>query len=790
MSAVKREEQVVQDKEFNVIGKSVRRRDALAKVTGEATFTTDVKLPGMLYAKVLRSPYPHARIKRIDVSKAERLPGVKAVATHKNTSRERFNTSATMTFTVPHLQPVLDQYIFDDVVRYVGDEVAAVAAVSEEVARQALKLIEVEYEQLPAVYDPLEAMKEEAPDIHAGCHEGKNIPGEAVKIALGDVEKGFAESDLVIEESFKLPVQKQAQMETHSAVAQVTPEGTITVWSTTQTPHPTRMILSKVFDMPNSKIRVLNPPYVGGGFGVRIGCSAKAEPIAVALAMMAKRPVKIVYSREEDFIASDTRHGGYARVKLGVKKDGTFHALDIKGVLNGGAYCSFSSEVPGVMGTMTLAIYRIPNENFVGYPVYTNTTPCGAMRGFGNPQGNFPLESVVDMAAEQLGMDPLQLRLKNIMKAGEPWCLPYSCSSTGLAECIEKGAESIGWERRGKFNKAGATKVRGIGMGVGTHVSNSWPFCVDYDNAYITIEQDGSVQLATGVPDIGTGTSTSLPQIAAEVLGVELDKVNITFGDTANTPFDIGSHASRTLYAAGTAVIAAAKDARKQVLEYASELLDTPAERLALKNSTVFVAALGLTDSCSGSGVCQAGSGKRTSVTLQEVAAHAHLHNKQFIGVGRIVPPNSPPWEAHFAEVEVDLSTGQVRVIKLAAAHDVGKAIHPQIVEGQIEGGVLQGIGYALSEEIKYNDKGKQQNYSFHNYFLPTAEDVPEIDAIIVESNDPQGPFGAKGIGETGLVPTAPAIANAVYDATGVRFTEIPMTEERVFFGLRNRKKC
>lgn len=790
MSAVKREEQVVQDKEFNVIGKSVRRRDALAKVSGEATFTTDVKLPGMLYAKVLRSPYPHARIKNIDVSRAERLPGVKAVATYKNTPRNSFSTTANMTFTVPHMQAVLDQYIFDDVVRYVGDEVAAVAAVSEEVARQALKLIEVEYEQLPAVYDPLEAMKEEAPDIHPGCHDGKNIPGEIIRVAMGDIEKGFAESDLVIEEMFKLPVQKQAQMETHSAVAQVTPEGTITVWSTTQTPHPARMILSKIFDVPNSKIRVLNPPYVGGGFGVRIGCSAKAEPIAVALAMMTKRPVKMVYSREEDFIASDTRHGGYARAKLGVKKDGTFHALEIKGVLNGGAYCCFSTEIPGVMGTMALSVYRIPNENFVGHCVYTNTTPAGAMRGYGNPQGNFPLESVVDMAAEQLGMDPLQLRLKNIMKAGEPWCLPYPCSSTGLAECIEKGAESIGWERRGKFNKAGATKVRGIGMGVGTHVSNSWPFCVDYDNAYITIQQDGSIHLATGVPDIGTGTSTSLPQIAAEALGVELDKVNITFGDTASTPFDIGSHASRTLYAAGTAVIAAAKDARKQVLEYAAELLGAPAERLDLKNSTVFVAAQGHADSCSGSGVCQVGSGERTSITLRELAGHAHLHNKQFIGVGRTVPPNSPPWEAHFAEVEVDLSTGQVRVIKLAAAHDVGKAIHPQIVEGQIEGGVLQGIGYALSEEIKYNDKGKQQNYSFHNYFLPTAEDVPEIDAIIVESNDPKGPFGAKGIGETGLVPTAPAIANAVYDATGVRFTEIPMTEERVFFGLRNKRKC
>lgn len=759
--------------DFDIVGKSVRRRDAFEKVTGEAVFSTDVKLPGMLYAKVLRSPYPHAKIKKIDISKAEQLPGVKAVAYYGNTPRIKFNTSATMTFTVPHLEPVLDQYVFDDIVRYVGDEVAAVAAVSEEIAQQALKLIEVEYEELPAVYDPLEAMKEEAPHIHTGCKEGKNIPGDIVKIDMGDVEQGFAESDLVIEEMFKVPVQKQVQMETQAAVAQVSREGDITVWSTTQTPHPTRMILSRAFGVPHSKIRVLNPPYVGGGFGVRIGCSAKAEPIAVALAMLAKRPVKVVYTREEDFIASDTRHGGYVWAKLGVKKDGTFHALDLKGVLNAGAYCSFSCETPGVLGAMTLSVYRIPHQKYFGHSVYTNTTPAGAMRGFGNPQGIFALESVVDMVAEKLNIDPLELRLKNIMQVGDPWCLPYPCGATGMAECIEKGAKSIGWDRRGKLNKQGATKVRGIGVAIGSHVSNSWPFCVDYDNAYVTIQQDGSVQVACGVPDIGTGTTTTLPQLAAEELGVRFDMVNMTFGDTASTPFDIGSHASRTLYAAGTAVVAAAKDAKQQVLEYAADLLDVPAEKLDMKDSEVFVA--------------QGSDEKR--ISLKEIAYHAHLRNKQFIGVGRIVPPNSPTWEAHFAEVEVDLQTGQVKVIKLVGAHDVGKAINPAICEGQIEGGLAMGLGYALSEEIRYNDKGKQQNKSISTYFLPTAEDMPEVEAILVESNDPSGPFGAKGVGETGLVPTAPAIANAVYNATGIRFTEIPLTEERVFFALRNNKK-
>lgn len=766
-------------KTFNVVGKSVRKTDAVEKATGKATFTTDLNFPGMLYAKVLRSPHPHARIKSIDVSEAEKLPGVKAVATWRNTPREIFNTSATMTFTVPHLTPVLDQYIFDNVVRYVGDEVAAVAAVSEQVAEAAVKLIKVDYEILPAVYDPLEAIAPEAPVIHESEH-GKNMSGEKTKLGMGNIEKGFAECDVIIEETFKVPVQKQAQLETQAAVAQVSPDGRITVWSTTQTPHPTKMILAKIFRVPQSKVRVLNPPYVGGGFGVRIGLSAKAEPIAVALAQLTGKPVKIVYSREEDFIASDTRHGGYVTVKLGAKKDGTFHALKVESILNGGAYCSFGAEVPGVLGATGMSVYRIPHQSYCGFTAYTNRTPAGAMRGFGNAQGMFSIESVVDMIGEKLDIDPLELHLKNIMKVGDPWCLPYSCSSTELAKCIEEGAQSIGWERRGKLNQPGATRLRGIGMGVGTHVSNSWPFCVDYDNAYITIQQDGSVMLSVGVPDIGSGTITSLPQIAAEILNVGMDRINMTFADTLTTPFDIGSHASRTLYAAGTAVVAAAQDVRKQILEYASDLLDTAAEQLDIQEGVIFVQGQPLSE-CAGSGVCVNGKERITSITLEDVAYHAHLRNKQFIGIGRTVPPNAPPWHAHFAEVEVDTETGEVHVIKLAAAHDCGRAINPQIVEGQIEGGALMGIGYAISEEIIVDKKGKPQQTSIHKYYMPTAADTPEIHAIIVESEDPTGPFGAKGVGECGMVPTAPAIANAVYNATGIRFTEIPLTQERVF---------
>lgn len=756
-------------KELSVVGKNVRKLDAVEKAMGVATFTTDIYLPGMLYGRVLRSPHPHAKIINIDTSKAEQYPGVKAVICHKNTSRVKFNTSASTVYTIPPLEPVYDQYIFDTMVRYVGDEVAAVAAVSEKVAEEALKLIEVEYELLPAVYDPLEAMKPEALDLHGQCKDGKNIPGEIVHIKMGDVEKGFAEADYVFEHTFKLPVQKQAQMETHAAVAQVSVDGRITVWSTTQTPHPSRMILASIFGLPDSKVRVLNPPYIGGGFGVRIGLSAKAEPIAVALAMQAKKPVKVVYDRQEDFVASDTRHSGYVTVKTGVNKDGTFTARKLSSYLNTGAYCSFGAETPGVLGAVGLSAYYCPNQQYDGHSVYTNTTPAGAMRGFGSPQAMFAIESHTDIIAEELNIEPIELRLKNIMRVGKPWVLPYACQTSGLEECISKGLASIGWERKGKADNSG-TKKRGIGMAIGTHVSNSWPFCIDYSNAYVNILQDGSVQLSVGVPDMGTGTITTLAQMAAEVLGVSIERVGVTFADTESTPFEIGSHASRTCYTSGIAVVAAANDAKQQMLEFAAKLLEVATDDLKMENDSV----------------CSI-SNPEKSMSHGELALKAHQNFKQFIGVGRIIPENAPPWLAHFAEVEVDTETGQIKIIKLVAAHDVGRAMHPQIVEGQLEGGLAQGIGYALSEDIKYNDKGKQLHDSFAKYMLPTAVDIPEMEAIIVESPDPTHPFGVKGVGEAGLIATAPAIANAIYDAVGIRFFEIPITEEKLYKALQKK---
>lgn len=749
------------------VGKPLPRIDSLEKATGTATFTTDLKLPGMLHAKVLRSPYPHARIVSIDTTEAEALPGVRAVATYKNTSGCRFNSSCSEAN--PPAVPVEDEQIFNQELRYVGDEVAAVAADTEYIASQALALIRVEYEELPAVFDPLEAMNPEAPPVHT-CFIGNNIAGMA-KLPMGDLEKGFAESDVILEERFHLPVVKHCQLETQAAVADYSVSGNLTVWSTTQSPHPLKNLLAKIFDLPASRVRVSNPPYIGGGFGSHVGMSGKAEPIAAALAILSGRPVRFVYDRKEDFIASTTRHSGYVTVKLGAKQDGTFQALYLNAVLNTGAYASAGPDVTAVLGVTNISIYQIPNVCYDGLCVYTNTTTAGAMRGFGNPQGNFAVESTVDMMAEKLGIDPVELRLKNVMTPYAPWLPPYPCATCGLAECMEKGAEKIGWSDRDRLAEHGKTgKVRGIGMAAGTHVSNSWPFAVEFDNAYLTVMEDGSANLAVGVPDMGQGIATTLSQVAASALGITMDQVSIVFGDTASTPYDIGSHASRTLYSAGTAVVAAGRDAKQKILEFAAEHLKEEIGNLTLEN-----------------GIITAGGEPR--MTLKEAAHFIHRANRQIIGIGQTVPFNAPPWHAHFAEVEVDLETGQVEVLRIAAAHDVGRAINPDIVEGQIHGSVLQGIGYALSERIEYDKKGKQAQDSFHKYYLPTMLETPDIDVILVETNEPSGPFGAKGVGECGLVPTAAAIANAVYNATGIRFHEIPMTEEKVLKALKDKEK-
>jgi xanthine dehydrogenase molybdenum-binding subunit len=749
------------------VGKNIPRFDGHDKATGRGLYTADIYLPHMLHAAVLRSPYAHAKIISIDVSEAEKMDGVVAVATKDTTTDKLFNTSATMVTTNPGAEPVLDQQIFPEVVRYVGDEVAAVAAETEEIAKEALKKIKVVYEELPAVYNALEAMKDGAPQVQPDISPGNNLCETIVKIRQGDVDAAWEEGEVFAEHIMYLPRVKQAQLETHGAVASYNPDGRLKVYSTTQTPYPTKMILAHIFEIPSAKIQVLNPPYVGGGFGVRIGISGKAEIIASALSILAKRPVKYIYSREEDFLASDTRHGGQIKCRLAAKKDGTFVALDTEAILNTGAYATFGVELLGVCGACgTAGTYRIPNLRYDGYPIYTNQQTAGAFRGFGTPQGTFAVERCVDSIALQLGMDPLELRYKNLTQVGDDWWFPFPVTSTYMKECLEQSAESIGWkEKRGK--KQTGTIRRGVGIACGTHVSNASPFCVDYDAAYMRIESDGSLHVASSIPEIGPGVTTGLLQIAADTIGVPLETSRMVYGDTDAGPFDIGSHASRTLYAAGFLFVKMGNELKKQILDWAAKFLYVDVDRIDLVNGEIV-------------GNCDRSREHIKPVSLGTLAYEAHLRGKQFMVHGCEVPTNSLPWHAHAAEVEVDMETGMVKVLKVAAAHDVGVAINPVLVEGQIEGAVAMGVGYAIREEMTYEEGKGFYNDSYHKYMLPTMDEMPELDTIIVDAFDPAGPYGAKGIGECGVVPTAPAIVSAVEDAIGISFYEIPLTPGRV----------
>lgn len=759
------------------VGKNIPRNDGFDKATGLGQFTMDVSMPHMLYARVLRSPYAHAKVVKIDTSAAEALPGVVAVCTFENTTNKPFNTSATMVTTPRPAEPVRDQTIFTDEPKYIGDEIAAVAAETEAIAAEAIKRIKVEYEVLPAVYDPVEALKPDSPEVQPlyGNKEHHNVCGEIVRVTFCEhepyideaLERGFAQADVIVDADIKLPRVKQCQMEVHAAVASYKANGTLEIISTTQTPTPTKMIVAYAFDLPESKVRVRNPPYLGGGFGVRIGISGKAELLAAALSMKALRPVKMVYSREEDFIASDTRHGGYMHARLGAKKDGTFVALDTTAKLNTGAYCTFGVELLAVCGVCgTAGTYHIPYLRYMGYPVYTNQQTAGAFRGFGTPQGTAVVEACVDKLAKVLDMDPIRLRKMNTMKPDDKNFFPFSVGSVGTNECLDKAAAEIGWyEKRGKVQTG--NKRRGVGIACNTHVSNAAPFCVDYNAVNMIIEQDGSLRINTAIPEIGPGSTTALIQVACDLLGVPFETTTMIFGDSAAAPFDIGSHATRTLYSVSQVMEDAAAELKADILSYAAgkDFLDTDASALTLENGII--------------------SGNGKEMTLKALAYEAHLKGKQFLVSKCKVPDNSLPFAAQAAEVEVDMELGLVKVLKIAAAHDVGKVINPRLCEGQVEGGVLQGVGWAVREEMTYEEGKGFYNTGFHKYMLPTADDHPEIISILVESNDPKGTFGMKGIGEVGCIPTLPAIFSAVEDATGVRFEEAPLTPDRVLAGLK-----
>lgn len=745
--------------------------DSAAKVTGAAIFTDDLSFPGMLYGKILRSPVAHAKIVRVDTSKAAKLSGVKGVVTGKDIPDRLYGI-------VPKAR---DEYaLAKDKVRYIGDEVAAVCAIDPEIADEAIDLIEVEYEELPGVFDPLEAIKEGAPLVHDGV---KNNTSFSIRKEFGNVQKAFAESDHVFEDTFYSQAVNHAPLEPHAAIAKYDAlHGELTLWSSTQIPFFLRRNLASTLMIPENRVRVIKPK-VGGGFGQKIDMFAK-DFCAGWFAMHTGRPVKFVYEREEIFISTRQRHPMYITVKTGVKKDGTILAQDFKAHADGGAYNSTAPTMIALSCFFLMIPYRVPNLIYEGHHVYTNKPIGGAMRGHGIPQARFAVERQLDLIAERIGVDPVELRIKNSIHAGEPHPAKFIINSCGFSDCLKQAADAIGWkEKRGRLPTG-----RGVGIAGASFPSGVSNMSHISSGAVVQLGQDGAINVLSGAADIGQGAETVIVQIVAEELGVRVEDVRITAADTGITPLDPGTFGSGVTVRAGNAARLAAVEVRNKLFEYVSDKLEANPEDLVAQDRKIFVK----------------GSPDRGMSFRDAIKGYQYADLPMpIVGRASWFPPATEPttlfkedgnfspsysFMAQAAEVEVDPDSGSVRLLKMVTAHDCGKAINPMLVEGQLEGSVVGGMGQALYEDVVV-DKGQVMNPTFLDYGFPTFMEMPEIGAIEVETNDPIGPFGAKEAGEGTQLSPAPAIVNAIYDAIGVNFNELPITPEKVLKALNKADK-
>lgn len=767
------------ERKLESIGQSPVRLDAREKVTGRTLYAVDLKMAGMLYAKVLRSPHPHARILHIDATKARSLPGVVAVVTGKD-----FPGSLGAT--------VQDQsFLAGDKVRFVGDAVAAVAAVNLDTAEEALSLIHVEYELLPALFDPVEAMKSREVLIHENLSQYAVAPGifpvpgtnicNHFKLRKGDPERGFNESDLVLEDTYRSHMVQHAHLETHAAIAQVDSSGKILIWSNTQTPYFNRKALAKSLNLPLNQVRVMVTT-LGGGFGGK--SYLKAEPICVALALKSKgRPVKLVFTREEEFGVAPVRHPTIIRCKTGMKKDGTWLAQESELIFDTGAYADIGPRVCRNAGFSAAGPYQVPNVRIDSYCVYTNHPIGGAFRGFGIPQVSWAIESHLDVMAEKLGLDPVDVRLKNAVEEGSLSVTGQVLHSVGLKETLRQAAEKIGWRKA-----SGPYRGKGIAC---MHKSTVTP---SSSAAFVKLNEDASVTLLCSAVEMGQGSSTILAQIASEELGIPVEKISMVRPDTDVTPYDMASVSSRSTFFVGNAVRRAAADAREQLLQIAAEILEANPQDLLIEAGKVMVRGV-----------------PEKAIPIAElplgeafyVGAKGRGRGRPVLGRGSFTVEDATPldretgqgknpsafwmYATQAAEVEVDPRSGRVKVLRISSAHDVGKSIHPVAIEGQIQGALVMGVGTALFEEMEL-EKGRVKNPSFAEYKLPSALDAPEMIPIIVEELHAQGPYGAKGLGEPALAPTAAAIANAIYAAVGVRVKDLPITPEKILEGLRKKE--
>src|SRR3989442_4795099 len=757
---------------YSIIGRPLPMTDSPAKVSGLGRYADDISVPGMLVGKILHSPVPHARIKKIDSSKAEGLPEVKAVATGRDAQR-------------PYgILPIGhdENALATDKVRYIGDNVAAVAATTEEAAERALELIEVEYEPLTAWFDPLEAMKAEEDWIHEG--RPHNIEKE-YHHEFGNLEEGFSQAAFVQEVRFYAAEVNHAAMEPHCTLAIWQPDARLTVYSSTQVPYYLHRTISDVFEIHVSEVRGIKP-MVGDAFG---GNSEviPLEIIAPILAKKARRPVKIAYSREEVFYAHGGRPITIVDLKVGLTREGKISAVAARVVQDGGAYCGYGPVTVLYSGALLGAIYDIPNVKYDGYRVLTNKPACGAMRGHGTVNVRYAFEAMLDALAHDARLDPVEVRRRNLLRAPCVTVNGLRVTSYGLPECIERVVERSGLaQKEGKLPYG-----RCVGMACSHYVSGAANPIIrsnmPHTTVHIKVDRDAALTLYTGASEIAQGSDTIQVQIVAEVLGVRPERVKLVAADTELTPVDLGSYSSRVTFMAGEACLEAAKQMRGQIFAGVAKKFGCDAAILDARDDFIF----SVDDS-------------RLRLRFDEAAVAAIDFPGALVAKGTSPPPEdarggkfkgagvgpSPSYSnsAQVAEVSVDTETGRVHVHRIIAAHDCGKALNPMTVEGQIEGSVYMGLGQALQEEMVGN-KGRLMNPTLLEYRIPSTLETPEIESIIVESIDPEGPFGAKEAGEGSLAATIPAIANAIYDAVGVRVNTLPITPEKILAALREKEK-
>ena len=752
---------------FSVVGKRVQRFEGFDKVTGTSQFVADIQLPGELIGKVLRSPYPHARIRNIDTSRAEKLRGVRAVVTAEDTIKRPWGAF------------FADQYILSvGKARFVGEEVAAVAAIDPDIAEEAIDLIDIDWEPLPAVFDAEEAMKEGAPLVH---DDKPNNITMTMDIERGNIAQAFAESDIVVEDTFTSMPQWHCSIETIGSVAEYAPGGKYTIYMNTQTLFNARYRIAAALGVPETDVRIIQSA-VGGGFGGK-SCDDNNALVAAVLAKKAGKPVKLINSREEEFLAGcRPRVFMKINVRLGFKKDGRIRAKHIKVIADNGAYSAKAPAITGVAAMRHDTCYKYTDVKTQAFLVYTNKIPTGAFRGFGNPSAEWAVEQAIDLGAHALGIDPIEIARINAAEAG--YVSPHGnrVTSCELKQCLDMTEKMIDWKAK-RANKAPNT---GLGLACTVHVSGKRHFG-DYDGSSATIKlnEDGKALILSGEGECGQGVHTAMCQIAAEELGIRVEDVEISRADTDLTTFCLGAFASRLTYVSGNAVKNAAANVKQQLHQQAAEMLEANAEDLASRDGRIFV---------------KGAEGK--AVTVADVArARLFRHNgAPIVGSGSFDADSVLPDSTRFgnesgaynygvqaAQVQVDPETGQVRILQFVIASDCGTVIYPLGAEGQVEGGLAQGIGFALTEGLQF-DEGRPVNPNFSDYRIPSMRDMPLLQHAFADSYEPTGPFGAKGLGELNMDPTAAVISNAIFDAVGVRIKTLPITPEKILRGLREKK--